>query len=134
MVVFLCNAFHFAGGASLDLNSVEPKPKKWILDMTWLNLVQLSGLHPFNRLLGQIVRNEKSWKAWFDAEAPERTAIPDGYDSLLDQFHKLLLVRSWCPDHTVAQVRYAFEQQLYCVASPVELIVPEFCSLNLFLS
>lgn len=110
MIVFLHNTFHFAGGASLDLNSVEPKPKKWILDMTWLNLVQLSRLYPFNHLLVQVVKNEKSWKAWFDEEAPEKAVIPDGYDSLLDQFRKLLLVRSWCPDHTVAQVRYASVQ------------------------
>uniref|UniRef100_A0A8C5JER2 Uncharacterized protein n=1 Tax=Junco hyemalis TaxID=40217 RepID=A0A8C5JER2_JUNHY len=103
MFVFLCNTFHFAGGASLDMNSVEPKPKKWILDTTWLNLVQLSSLYPFDQLLVQIVKNEKSWKAWFDEEAPEKSVIPDGYDSLLDQFHKLLLVRSWCPDHTVAR-------------------------------
>lgn len=124
MVVFLYNAFHFTGGASLDLNSVEPKPKKWILDMTWLNLVQLSSLYPFNQLLVQVVRNEKSWKAWFDEEAPEKAVIPDGYDSLLDQFRKLLLVRSWCPDHTVAQVRHAFLQLLCFVAPPVELLVP----------
>uniref|UniRef100_A0A669P3A4 AAA+ ATPase domain-containing protein n=1 Tax=Phasianus colchicus TaxID=9054 RepID=A0A669P3A4_PHACC len=100
------------GGASLDLNSVEPKPKKWILDMTWLNLVQLSSLCPFNELLVQVVRNEKAWKAWFDAEAPEKAAVPDGYDSLLDQFRKLLLVRSWCPDHTVAQARNYIAESL----------------------
>uniref|UniRef100_A0A663DRU1 Dynein axonemal heavy chain 5 n=1 Tax=Aquila chrysaetos chrysaetos TaxID=223781 RepID=A0A663DRU1_AQUCH len=100
------------GGASLDLNSVEPKPKKWILDMTWLNLVQLSSLYPFNQLLVQVVRNEKSWKAWFDEEAPEKAVIPDGYDSLLDQFRKLLLVRSWCPDHTVAQARHYIAESL----------------------
>ncbi|KAK2518351.1 dynein heavy chain 5 [Columba guinea] len=100
------------GGASLDLNSVEPKPKKWILDMTWLNLVQLSRLYPFNHLLVQVVKNEKSWKAWFDEEAPEKAVIPDGYDSLLDQFRKLLLVRSWCPDHTVAQARHYIAESL----------------------
>ncbi|KAL2308160.1 hypothetical protein Nmel_001164 [Mimus melanotis] len=100
------------GGASLDMNSVEPKPKKWILDTTWLNLVQLSGLYPFNQLLVQIVRNEKSWKAWFDEEAPEKSVIPDGYDSLLDQFHKLLLVRSWCPDHTISQARHYIADSL----------------------
>ncbi|XP_040521760.1 dynein axonemal heavy chain 5 isoform X2 [Gallus gallus] len=100
------------GGASLDLNSVEPKPKKWILDMTWLNLVQLSSLCPFNELLVQVVRNEKAWKAWFDAEAPEKAVVPDGYDSLLDQFRKLLLVRSWCPDHTVAQARHYIAESL----------------------
>uniref|UniRef100_A0A8D2QAK1 Dynein, axonemal, heavy chain 5 n=1 Tax=Zonotrichia albicollis TaxID=44394 RepID=A0A8D2QAK1_ZONAL len=100
------------GGASLDMNSVEPKPKKWILDTTWLNLVQLSSLYPFDQLLVQIVKNEKSWKAWFDEEAPEKSVIPDGYDSLLDQFHKLLLVRSWCPDHTVAQARHYIAESL----------------------
>lgn len=133
MFVFLYNTFHFAGGASLDMNSVEPKPKKWILDTTWLNLVQLSSLCPFNQLLVQIVKNEKSWKAWFDEEAPEKAVIPDGYDILLDQFHKLLLVRSWCPDHTIAQVRYTFVQWLSHGTSPEELLVPNLCSLNFLL-
>ncbi|XP_076815353.1 dynein axonemal heavy chain 5-like isoform X1 [Clavelina lepadiformis] len=100
------------GGASLDLNTVEAKPKKWIQDMTWLNLVQLSRLPQFSQLLNQIGRNDRGWKTWFDEEAPEEAVIPDGYGSSLDTFRKLLLIRSWCPDRTIAQARHYISQSL----------------------
>ncbi|KAK6616888.1 Dynein heavy chain 8, axonemal [Polyplax serrata] len=92
------------GGAALDLNSVTPKPCKWITDNTWLNLVQLSNLRQFQYLLGQVGNNEKNWKLWFDKEAPEEEVIPDGYQSL-DVFKRLLMIRSWCPDRVIYQSR-----------------------------
>uniref|UniRef100_A0A3P9CYD4 Uncharacterized protein n=1 Tax=Maylandia zebra TaxID=106582 RepID=A0A3P9CYD4_9CICH len=92
------------GGASLDLNSVESKPRRWILDQTWLNLVQLSSLPAFFQILNQVNQNERTWKAWFDHPAPEDAPLPDGYEEKLDTFRKLLLIRSWCPDWTIAQL------------------------------
>ncbi|KAL5262750.1 hypothetical protein ACHWQZ_G008223 [Mnemiopsis leidyi] len=96
----------FKGGAALDLNSVEPKPKKWIMDMTWLNLVQLSKLTRFSQIMGQVTRNDKAWKAWFDTDAPEENDIPDYKFNADEAFSKLLLIRSWCPDRIIPQARH----------------------------
>lgn len=80
------------GGAALDLKAVEPKPCKWITDVTWLNLVALSSLRQFQYIISQIPASEKVWKHWFDKDAPEEEVIPDGYNTL-DTFRRLLLIR-----------------------------------------
>jgi len=47
----------------------------------------------------------QAWKDWFDTEAPEDMPIPDGYSTSLNTFHKLLLIRSWCPDRTIPMAK-----------------------------
>jgi len=47
----------------------------------------------------------QAWKDWFDTEAPEDMTIPDNYSTTLSTFHKLLLIRSWCPDRTIPMAK-----------------------------
>uniref|UniRef100_A0A8C4E9U5 AAA+ ATPase domain-containing protein n=1 Tax=Dicentrarchus labrax TaxID=13489 RepID=A0A8C4E9U5_DICLA len=109
------------GGAALDLKTCPSKPFSWILDMVWLNLVELSKLPQFTDIIAQVSQNGKPWKAWLNLDAPEEGVIPDGYNSL-DVFQKLLLIRSWCPDRTLSQARkYVGESMGLRFAEPVIL-------------
>ncbi|XP_045906997.1 dynein axonemal heavy chain 8-like isoform X1 [Micropterus dolomieu] len=109
------------GGAALDLKTCPPKPFSWILDMVWLHLVELSKLPQFTNIITQVSQNGKSWKAWVNLDAPEEGVIPDVYNSL-DVFHKLLLIRSWCPDRTLSQaIKYVGDSMDMRFAEPVIL-------------
>ncbi|KAM4740016.1 dynein axonemal heavy chain 8-like [Anableps anableps] len=109
------------GGAALDLKTCPQKPFRWILDMVWLNLVELSKLSQFANILNQVSQNEKNWKLWLNLDAPEEGVIPDGYNSI-DVFHKLLLIRSWCPDRTLSQaMKYVEDSMGPRFAEPVIL-------------
>ncbi|XP_047349430.1 dynein axonemal heavy chain 8 isoform X8 [Vespa velutina] len=96
--------FFIKGGAALDLKTVQPKPCKWITDVTWLHLVALSDLKQFQYILTQVPASEKLWKLWFDKDTPEEEIIPDGYNNL-DTFRRLLIIRAWCMDRTLSQSR-----------------------------
>ena len=60
-----------------------------MLDVVWLNLVELSKQKTFREILSTVTSTEKEWKKWFDSDAPEEEDIPCGY-----QVHFYLLNNS----------------------------------------
>ena len=77
------------------------KPKSWIPDVAWLNILELSRKLPtFKDLPDLIFRNDNLWLQWYDQENPEAVVIPEISDRL-DRMHKLLLVRSLRTDRTM---------------------------------
>lgn len=53
----------------------------------------------------QIETTEREWRIWYEKEKPEEENIPCGYQTSLDVFRKLLLIRSWSPDRTLSQAK-----------------------------
>lgn len=103
--------YFIKGGASIDLNSINPKPFDWVTDVCWMNLGLLQTISPFNEILTMIESNEKAWKIWYEKSNPEKEKIPDGLDKLT-VFEKLLVIRAWCPDRTLNQAFSYVEESL----------------------
>lgn len=113
--------FFIKGGAALDLNNLPVKPFKWITDVTWLNLYKLISMMPFKYIIDHIIENEKQWRAWFSKAEPESEPLPEPY-SYMDTFKKLLVVRTWCLDRTIAQCKhYVMESLGYKFSQPMAL-------------
>ena len=91
------------GGAALDIASAKPKTFPWIPDMSWLNLLQLekSHLHQFSDIVSSLQKNGEAWRNWYDQETPETCPLPDNYETKLDKFQKLLLIRCFRTDRTM---------------------------------
>jgi hypothetical protein len=58
----------------------------------WQNLVALSGMEVFKDVMDSLTRNEAAWRAWYDAEAPCQTAIPE-YENRLNKFQRMCIVK-----------------------------------------
>jgi len=88
------------GGAALDITNVRKKPKDWISDVMWLDVIELSNSIPmFKDLPDSLTRSDGLWKQWWDQEAPESTDVPE-FEDRLDPCHRMLLVRALRQDRT----------------------------------
>lgn len=98
--------FFLKGNTSLD--SVEPKPFKWLSSAGWKDAIKLQEFGGcWANLIEDIRNNERAWKKWYDLETPEETALPCGYTEKTenDKFKQLLVIRIFRPDRAVNSIK-----------------------------
>ena len=57
-----------------------------MLDVVWLNILELAKLDVFSALLDRVMSSEKEWRVWCNSDTPEEEDIPGGYEATLDVF------------------------------------------------
>lgn len=115
------------GGASLDLNTCPPKQFRWLNDLSWLNLLELSRLKEFHDVIDrvrlfvsfrfvwsfsfQLQKNERTFKDWFEKQSTEFLPLPEPYEHLTS-FHRFLFVRCLSADRTIVEARFYINESL----------------------
>ncbi|XP_014211752.1 dynein heavy chain 12, axonemal [Copidosoma floridanum] len=96
-------AFFLTGGLVLPLASARPNPAPaWLSDKSWDEIRRSANLETFARLPGEF--DPTAWKPFYDAVNPEDASLPEPWESRLDDFQKLVVMRMLRPDKVIPKV------------------------------
>ncbi|CAF1414151.1 unnamed protein product, partial [Adineta steineri] len=93
--------FFLKGNLSLDKSS---KPLfNWLTYETWHHCLYLSKQFPekFQNLIINIEEHPTEWKQWAEHDQLENIALPKPFDTLLNDFEKLMLIRCFSPNRII---------------------------------
>ena len=98
----------FLKGCVLPDKNFPPKPSlSWITELAWNDLCRLSlTSDAFANLPTVLTNNADTWHDWFCLQAPEgeKVILPGGYDTSLNPFQKLCLLRCFRVDRVYLAV------------------------------
>jgi dynein heavy chain len=93
-------------------------------DNGWKDAIKLDEMGGvFDGLVQNIKSNEKTWKEWFDLEAPEMNPMPSGYDKKLDKFQSLLVCKIFRNDRCINAIKNFIIHQMadvYVKSPPID--------------
>lgn len=99
--------FLLTGGVGLD-NSLA-KPADWIPNRSWDELCRLSDYENFKDIHKDVLEGHEGWKTFYDANQPQTADIPEPWNTKLNKFQKLLVLRCFRSDKLVPAVQdYVF--------------------------
>ncbi len=84
--------FLLAGATSNEAPFPNPAPD-WLVESSWLEICDLSKLKTFKGFETEFVQNVDAWRAYFDSSTCYKDALPGKWDTCLEIFQKLLVLR-----------------------------------------
>lgn len=79
-------------------NPVPNPAPEWLPVPSWDELCRLSELTPFNDLKEHIRDNIAEWQKFYDSKSPQTTPLPAPWNTQLDDFRALIVLRCIRPD------------------------------------
>jgi dynein heavy chain len=102
--------FLLAGG---QLASGRAKPEAaWLSDSAWVEIINLNALPKFSGIDAHIATNLGAWRQLYGSPTPQEDELPGPWNSSLNQFDTLLVLRALRPDKCIPAVQMFVEAKL----------------------
>jgi len=105
--------FFQRGGTVLDKAAQPENPcREWLPEGVWDNVTELDKLSNFEGLVRSFEQNERAWREWYMAEAPEKADLPGEWESKCDDLQRMVIVRSVRQDRCLLAAQSFVETHL----------------------
>ncbi|CAH1117610.1 unnamed protein product [Phaedon cochleariae] len=95
--------FLLTGGVGLDNPHINPTD--WLVTKSWDELCRLNDLPDFVGIIQHFSANSNKWKVVFDSGEPQDCPLPPPWDTKLNLFQKLLVLRCLRYDKVVPAIQ-----------------------------
>lgn len=103
-------SFFLMGGDTKSNNSTE-KPSAWITDKVWNDILSLEKLPLLKGFIKSFKENLKEWQKYYDCQDPHLMELPAPWNTELEMFEKMIILRAIRPDKVASAVReFVFAQ------------------------
>ncbi|XP_041836448.1 dynein heavy chain 1, axonemal isoform X2 [Melanotaenia boesemani] len=90
--------WHYLLSGCMPVQELANPAENWLSDRAWQDILGLSTLENFSNLAESFTEHMHVFKNIFDSSDPHREPLPGEWDTRLDSFQKLLILRCLRPD------------------------------------
>ena len=88
--------FLLTGGIGLE--NPHANPCKWLPAKSWDEIVRLDDVQKFKGIRSKFRAQAKAWEEYYDSVEPQNAPLPQEWNTKLNQFQKMIVLRCIRPD------------------------------------